>query len=424
MFPSWPECRSPPGHTRSVCGRPFPLPHRSGGRVGEGILRPNSISSEGRSHGAVGGHTPRPLRDPGSSWSRGDGRGLPRARHAPRARRRDQGPPARPPGRRGAAPALRARGPHRFPAQPPAHLHPPRRRPGGRSALPGDGAPGGGVARRAAAEGPASAVRGPSIWQRGRRGPARGAQAGDHPPGPEAGQRGPDEVWGEAPGLRARQGGGGSITDRGPEPCAHRGPAAHGEGLDPGDLPVHGAGAARGARGRRADRHLRPRGAALRDGDRATGLPGRIEDEPHRRHRVVAAGTGLDGGAGEPRGPRPRHSEVSREGPGRALAVGPGRGDRAALGRRGGRPRRRGHRCLRPRPDPRIGLATPGCRTRRRDRGSCGVASRGQRSGRAGRRASASPLRHRARRHGRRGAEALDGRAESRLRSRGLPLGP
>ena len=43
---------------------------------------------------------------------------------------------------------------------------------------------------------------------------------------------------------------------------------------DPRDVPVHGAGAARGQGGRRADGHLRVRRGALRDGDGAEGVLG------------------------------------------------------------------------------------------------------------------------------------------------------
>ncbi len=44
---------------------------------------------------------------------------------------------------------------------------------------------------------------------------------------------------------------------------------------DPRDVPVHGAGAARGQGRRRADRHLRLRRGALRDGHREEGVRGR-----------------------------------------------------------------------------------------------------------------------------------------------------
>ena len=82
----------------------------------------------------------RSLRNPRAARRGRDGRGVPRARHAARPRRRDQGAAAAPDREPRGARALRARGEDRLVAQPPAHLHALRRRPRGRHRLPGDGA--------------------------------------------------------------------------------------------------------------------------------------------------------------------------------------------------------------------------------------------------------------------------------------------
>ena len=183
---------------------------------------------------------------------------------------------------RGAPPALRARGEDDLLAQPPAHLHAVRRRARGRRALPRDGAARGRVARGSAAEGPAAARPGAEVRGAGRRGPRRRAQAGHRPPRPQARQRDADEDRGEAPRLRPRPPRRGTRRRLGLDGAADGGQAAHHRGDGARHVPVHGARAARGRGSRPADRHLRARRAALRDGDGAARVRGQVEDEPDR----------------------------------------------------------------------------------------------------------------------------------------------
>ena len=66
------------------------------------------------------------------------------------------------------------------------------------------------------------------------------------------------------------------------------------EGTILGTLSVHGAGAARREEGRFADRHLRPRRDALRDGDGQEGLLGRKSGEPDLCDPDIGAAADLD----------------------------------------------------------------------------------------------------------------------------------
>ncbi len=125
---------------------------------------------------------------------------------------------------------------------------------------------------------------------------------------------------------------------------------------DPRDLPVHGARAARGQGGRRADGHLRARRRPLRDGDREEGVPGgaarprssrrscratRRRSPPSSRHRRPRSTA--SSGPASPRTPRsagspPTTSAASSSGSGRARARrlrSPGRAARNARGSHG-----------------------------------------------------------------------------------------
>ena len=81
-----------------------------------------------------------PLPDPREDRRRRDGRRLPGRGHAARPPGRAQVPAGRAGPRRAGRRALQARGEGRLPAQPPAHLHDPRRRRGRGPALHRDGA--------------------------------------------------------------------------------------------------------------------------------------------------------------------------------------------------------------------------------------------------------------------------------------------
>ena len=97
---------------------------------------------------------------------------------------------------------------------------------------------------------------------RDRRRAGQGAPAGDRPPGPEARQRDADEVGGEAARLRAGEGDGAGGAGLGSDVAAdgdgQREPEPDAGRDDPRDVPVHGAGAARGqarrTRGRTSSR--------------------------------------------------------------------------------------------------------------------------------------------------------------------------
>ena len=119
------------------------------------------------------------------------------------------------------------------------------------------------------AKGRASARSGAPLGHRDRRRARQGAPAGHRPSRPEARQRHADALGREAARLRPREGARRRrhASPRPPFPTQAN-PLTRG-GHDPRNVPVHGAGAARGEGRRRADRHLRVRRRPVRDGDRA-----------------------------------------------------------------------------------------------------------------------------------------------------------
>ncbi len=269
----------------------------------------------------------RPLRDPLRHRRGRDGGGLQGARHAARPRRRRQGASRTSGDERGDPPAVRARGEDDLAVLAPAHLRAVRRRARGRRRVPRHGVPRGRVAGRSPGQGPAADRADPALRDRDRRRARQGAPAGDRPSRPEARQHHDHEVGreaarlrpGEAPrdrrrAARLRRVGDG---DRGSgQPAPDR--ARH----DPRHLPVHGARAARGRRGRFAVGHLRLRRRALRDGDGSEGVHGQepgVADrvDPPRRSRARVRG-GADGAAGV----QPRHQDLPREGPGASVPDG------------------------------------------------------------------------------------------------------
>ncbi len=122
--------------------------------------------------------------------------------------------------------------------------------------------------------------------------------------------------------------------------------APHREGHGARDVPVHGAGAARGAGGGRADGSVCVRGRALRDAGGPPGVRGQDAREPDRGDSQGPPAAGLVGAAADARLARSRRREVSREGSGSALAFRPRPARRAGVDcarparRRGGRGRR------------------------------------------------------------------------------------
>ena len=127
----------------------------------------------------------------------------------------------------------------------------------------------------ASREGRVAARADAALRRRDRRRAGQGAPAGDRPSGPEARQRDADEVGSEASRFRAGEGDGAGGRRRQPRPrCRRRQRSLTAGGNDPRHVPVHGAGAARGEGGRRADGHLRAGRDALRDGDGEEGLFG------------------------------------------------------------------------------------------------------------------------------------------------------
>ncbi len=194
---------------------------------------------------------------------------------------------------------------------------------------------------------------------------------------------------------------------------------------DPRDVPVHGTGATRGERGRRADGHLRAGRNAVRDGDGEEAVFGIDAGLLDRRDPAHGAAADLGDRAHVAARARPRRQDVSGEGSRGPVAVGRRRRQGAEVdrGRLGGRSRGAGRRRVAP-PDPR-GHRLGGLRHRwafRRDprRGAspfCGADAR---------RAAGSCLHNRSReddvsvsiRGGTAGA--LAGRQEARLRRRDL----
>ena len=170
-------------------------------------------------------------------------------------------------------------------AQPSAHLHAVRRRRTGRPRLPRDGVSGRRNARRPADARRAAGCRGGALRDPDRRArsttrTASGIVHRDLKPSNVMLTR----VRRQAARLRSR------AT---PAPSSRSAPTmstlsfdqpqADGGRHDPRHVPVHGAGAARRQRGRRAHRHLRVRRAPLRDGDRAEGVRRQEPGEPDRR---------------------------------------------------------------------------------------------------------------------------------------------
>ena len=193
------------------------------------------------------------------------------ARHAARSHGRDQGPAggAR---RRPAAPrALRARSARDLAAHASAHLHAVRRRRARRHRLPRmelsrrrDARP-----TRLRARARCRSTEALTIAIADRRRARHGAPRRHRPSRSQAGQHHADEgrarscstsAWRRATRRSSR-----SAACR---CCRRRRRNADRAGHDPRHVPVHGAGAARRARGRRAHRHLRVRRGALRDADR------------------------------------------------------------------------------------------------------------------------------------------------------------
>ena len=161
----------------------------------------------------------------------------------------------------------------------------------GDARLPRHGVPRGRDARRAAGQGRAALRAAPALRHRDRRRAGQGAPAGNRAPGLEARQRHADEVGRQAPRLRPREVPDGRARQHdfrglGPGDAGPAEPAADGARHGPRDVPVHGAGAARRRRGRRALGHLRVRRRALRDGD---GKEGVRRQEPGESRRVDPA---------------------------------------------------------------------------------------------------------------------------------------
>ena len=117
-----------------------------------------------------------------------------------------QGPPRRLAGDAARARPLRARGPRDLRPRASPHLHALRRGRAGRPGLPRHGAPG--RARRSPQrlpKGPLPLAQALELAVADRRGPCRGARAGDRPPRPQARQRHADEDGREAARLRPRE---------------------------------------------------------------------------------------------------------------------------------------------------------------------------------------------------------------------------
>ncbi len=225
-------------------------------------------------HDALYRNQARSIRDPFSFGRRRDGGGLQGERHAARAHGRGQGPAGAPVVFRRGAAALRARGEDDLAALAPAHLRAARRRPRGRDRLPRHGVPRRGDAVGSPREGTAAARADVPLRPGDRRRSGQGAPAGDRAPGSEAGKRHVDEVRGQAARLRSGQGDGAGAVEGQPDGAADAA-GSHAGRHDPRDVPVHGAGTARGQGGRRADGHLRVRRDPLRDGDGEEGVHGR-----------------------------------------------------------------------------------------------------------------------------------------------------
>ena len=159
----------------------------------------------------------------------------------------------------------------------------------------------------------------------------------------------------------------------------------HAAGDDPRDVPVHGARAARGQGGRRAQRHLLVRRGDLRDGDGPEGVRGEEPRRPDLGDPQGRARPGLGDRSDDASGAGPRREDVSREGPRGPVPDGP-RHQAAAPVDRGRRLAGRAARPRRPPPEEprasRVGPRGGGGRWRRRSSASasCGARRRARTS--------------------------------------------
>ena len=159
---------------------------------------------------------------------------------------------------------------------------------------------------------------------RDRRRARHGAPQRHRPSRSEARQHHADEVGREAARLRPRQARRRRQRRLGrdePRRGRTRRPAADRAGHDPRHVPVHGARAARGPGGRRAQRHLRVRRGALRDGDGPEGVRGQEPGEPDRARSLEPEPPPISTHpAADAAGARPRRQDLPREGSRRPLA--------------------------------------------------------------------------------------------------------
>ncbi len=132
---------------------------------------------------------PRIPRDRRADRRGRDGRGVPRARHEARPRRRSQGASGGHGVEPGTARAVPARGPRRRRAESPPHRDDPLGGGVGRRPLSDHGARRGSAARPRHRRGDAAGRPARRDRHRARRRARGGAREGHHPPGPEAGQR-------------------------------------------------------------------------------------------------------------------------------------------------------------------------------------------------------------------------------------------
>ena len=277
-----------------------------------------------------------PLPCPGEARRGWDGRGLPGRGHAPETPGGAQGAAGGHGGGPRAAPEVPAGGGGRRLAESPGDRHPLLGGRGRQRALPDHGAGLGPEARRGR---PARRNGARRLCRRGgaaRRGAGGGPRAGDHPSGPQAGQRhGHRRRRGQGPRLRTGEAraagqclGGGGV--------AHR--RAHAGGPGARHHPLHVSRAAPGPTGGSPLGRLLGRHRPPRDDHRRAPLQGRKLGLPHQRHSPRPTRVG---------DPTPRRrSALARagdpalpgKGPGAALSDGKGPAQRAR-GAAGGRRR-------------------------------------------------------------------------------------